>query len=152
MPFLMERGWMEYQIYRQTLGQGVYHKDFGWRWAAEVPTVGAISFSFLLPRKFQPWERKRCSSNSTCPKQNCLHSTPAFCCYRRCFLGPYPQHMEVPRLEVKSELQLLAYTIATRHTGSEPNLQPTPQLLATPDPSPTEQGQGLNLHPHPHGY
>ena len=33
--------------------------------------------------------------------------------------GPYPQHMEVPRLGVKSELQLLAYTTAT----------------ATPDPS-----------------
>ena len=30
-----------------------------------------------------------------------------------CFLGPYVQHMEVPRLGVKSELQLLAYTTAT---------------------------------------
>ena len=32
------------------------------------------------------------------------------------FLGPHPWHMEVPRLGVKSELQLLAYTtaIATR--------------------------------------
>ena len=30
-----------------------------------------------------------------------------------CFLGPHPQHMEVPRLAVKSELQLLAYTTAT---------------------------------------
>ena len=28
-------------------------------------------------------------------------------------LGPYPWHMEVPRLEVESELQLPAYTIAT---------------------------------------
>ena len=28
---------------------------------------------------------------------------------------------------------------------SEPYLQPTPQLTATPDPQPTEQGQGLNL-------
>ena len=35
------------------------------------------------------------------------------------FLGPHPWHMEVPRLEVKSELQPLAYAIAT----------------ATPDPS-----------------
>ena len=33
-----------------------------------------------------------------------------------CFLGPHPQHMEVPRLGVKSELQLQAYAtaIATR--------------------------------------
>ena len=29
------------------------------------------------------------------------------------FLWPYPWHMEVPRLGVKSELQLLAYTTAT---------------------------------------
>ena len=28
------------------------------------------------------------------------------------FLGPHPQHVEVPRLEVESELQLLAYTTA----------------------------------------
>ena len=33
--------------------------------------------------------------------------------------------------------------------GSEPPLQPTPQLTATPDPQPTEQGQGSN--PQPHG-
>ena len=29
------------------------------------------------------------------------------------FLGPHPQHMEVPRLGVELELQLSAYTIAT---------------------------------------
>ena len=29
------------------------------------------------------------------------------------FLGPHVQHMEVPRLEVEWELQLLAYTTAT---------------------------------------
>ena len=29
------------------------------------------------------------------------------------FLGPHPQHMEVPRLGVESELQLPAYTTAT---------------------------------------
>ena len=29
------------------------------------------------------------------------------------FLGPHPQHKEVPRLGVKLELQLLAYTTAT---------------------------------------
>ena len=34
-----------------------------------------------------------------------------FVCF--CFLGPHLRHMEVPRLGVKSELQLLAYTIAT---------------------------------------
>ena len=30
-----------------------------------------------------------------------------------CFLGLHSQHMEIPRLGVESELQLLAYTIAT---------------------------------------
>ena len=30
-----------------------------------------------------------------------------------CFLGPHLQHMEVPRLGVELELQLLAYTTAT---------------------------------------
>ena len=29
------------------------------------------------------------------------------------FLGPHPQHMEVPRLGAESELQLLAYVTAT---------------------------------------
>jgi len=29
------------------------------------------------------------------------------------FLGPYLQHMEIPWLGVKSELQLLAYTTST---------------------------------------
>ena len=30
------------------------------------------------------------------------------------------------------------------NAGSEPSLQPIPQLMATPDPSATEQGQGSN--------
>ena len=36
------------------------------------------------------------------------------------------------------------------NSGSEPRLQPTPQLVATLDTQPAEQGQGLN--PYPHGY
>ena len=35
-----------------------------------------------------------------------------------------------------------------RNSGSEQRLQPTPQLMATPDRQPTEQGQGSNLQPH----
>ena len=30
-----------------------------------------------------------------------------------CFLGPHPRHMEVPRIGVESQLQLLACTTAT---------------------------------------
>ena len=46
------------------------------------------------------------------------------------FREPHLRHMEVPRLGVESELQLLAYT------------------TAVPDPQPTEQHQGLNQRPH----
>ena len=64
------------------------------------------------------------------------------------FLGLHPWHMEVPRLGVYLELQLLAYTTATAmpdpsHVG---HLQP--HLTAMPDPQPTERGQGSNLQPH----
>ena len=34
-------------------------------------------------------------------------------CFVFGFLGPHSQHMEVPRLEVKSELQLQGYATAT---------------------------------------
>ena len=66
-----------------------------------------------------------------------------------CFLGPPPQHMEVPRLGVEMELQLPASTTATATPRSEPRLQPIQQLTATPYPEPTERGQGSN--PQPHG-
>ena len=49
-------------------------------------------------------------------------------------LWPHLWYMEIPRLGVKSELQLPAYATAT----------------ATPDPYPTEWGQGSNPHPHGH--
>ena len=51
------------------------------------------------------------------------------------FLGPYPRHMEVPRLGVQSDLQLLAVGLHHSHsnTGSELRLQPTSQLMAMLD-------------------
>ena len=67
-----------------------------------------------------------------------------------CFLGPHPQHIEVPRPGVESELQLLAYATATAtwevscvcdYTTAHGNTRSS-------DAQPTEQGQGLNLHPH----
>ena len=65
--------------------------------------------------------------------------------------GPYPQHMEVPRLEVKSDLQLLVYTtaIATRDLSHVCNLYHSSWQHWIPNP-PTKRGQGLN--PHPCGY
>jgi len=44
------------------------------------------------------------------------------------FLGLHQQHMEIPRLGVKLELQLLAYTTATT------TMEPVPQLTAALDP------------------
>ena len=49
--------------------------------------------------------------------------------------------MELPGLEVESELQLPAYTTATTiQDPSQVCLQPTPKLTAMLDPWPTEQG------------
>ena len=47
-----------------------------------------------------------------------------------CFLGPHPWHMEVPRLGG----QVGATAASHSHAGSEPHLQPTPQLTPIPDP------------------
>ena len=51
------------------------------------------------------------------------------------FLGLYPWHIEFPRLGVESELQLLAYTIATamQDLSCDYDLY-IPQLMATQDP------------------
>ena len=50
------------------------------------------------------------------------------------FLGLLPQHMEVLRLGVEPELQLLAYTTATGTADPSPHLRPTAQLMDTLDP------------------
>ena len=52
------------------------------------------------------------------------------------FLGPQMQHMEVPRLGVKSELQLPPYTTATATWGSELccDLHHSSQQCQIPDP------------------
>ena len=52
--------------------------------------------------------------------------------------------MVLPRLRVKSELQLPANTTATAsNVGSEPHLRPTPQFMATADPRSTELRPGI---------
>ena len=54
--------------------------------------------------------------------------------YIFCFLGPHPWNMEVPKLGVELELQLLAYTTASAMHNPKLHLQPKPQLMETPDP------------------
>ena len=46
--------------------------------------------------------------------------------------------------QARGLIRAVAAGLCQRHSnsGSEPSLQPTPQLMATPDPYPTEQGQG----------
>ena len=50
------------------------------------------------------------------------------------FLGPQLQHMEVPRLGVESELQLLAHTTATWDPSRICNLHHSSQQCQIPDP------------------
>ena len=49
-------------------------------------------------------------------------------------LGPSPWHMEVPRLRVELELQLLAYTTATAMQDPRLVCDLISQLMATLDP------------------
>ena len=65
-------------------------------------------------------------------------------------LGPDPWHTQVPRLGVKLELQLPGHSHSHSNARSEQCLQPTPQLVTTPDPQPNEWGQGSN--PRSYGY
>ena len=55
-------------------------------------------------------------------------------CFIFIFLGPNPRHMEVPRLGVESELQLLAYTTATATPDLSHVCDIHPQLTEIPDP------------------
>ena len=68
-----------------------------------------------------------------------------------CFLGPHLQDMEVPRLEVKLELQLLAYSTATAMWDLN-WVCSLHHSTALPDPQPTEWGQGSNPYPHEYLY
>ena len=65
-----------------------------------------------------------------------------------CFLGPHLRHIEVPRLGVELEPQLLAYVTAT----VMPDLSRVCYLHHSSqqcqNPQPSEGGQGSNLHPH----
>ena len=51
--------------------------------------------------------------------------------------------------QARGLIRALASGLCQSHNNavSKPHLQPTPQLMATPDPQPTEQAQGLNLQP-----
>ena len=56
-----------------------------------------------------------------------------------CFLGFHQQHLEVPRLAVKPELQLQYPSHSNE--GSEPSLQPTPQLRQCQIPNPLSKAR-----------
>ena len=67
-----------------------------------VPFYLAIKLFFVLDHY-----------NQSCKKHFCLN----FIFFFLIFLGPHPQHMEVPRLGVKLELQTQAYTTTTATLG-----------------------------------
>ena len=83
--------------------------------------VDSIPWQFVLP--ITPWpgrDRREARAIFLLIKSLCLyHGTLPlkmkvfFLSFFFFFLGPHLQHMEVPRLGVKSEIQLLAYTTAT---------------------------------------
>ena len=58
------------------------------------------------------------------------------------FLGPLPRG--IWRFPGQGSNQSCSLCQSHSNAGSEPCLQPTPQLTATPDPQSTEQGQGPN--------
>ena len=59
--------------------------------------------------------------------------------------GPQPQHMEVPRLGVESELQPPAFTTATRDPSRVCDIHPSSRQRCILKP--TDRGQGSNLFP-----
>ena len=69
-----------------------------------------------------------------------LGNSPALSDFFFFFLEPPLQHMEVPRLEVKLELQLLAYARAIA-TPDLSQIYTMPQLAAMPDPYPLSKAK-----------
>ena len=63
------------------------------------------------------------------------------------FLGLLP--MEYNGSQARGWIGAVDTSVHQSHSnmGSELHLQPTSQLMATPDPQPTEQGQGSNPQP-----
>ena len=111
-------------------------------------TLATVSFrTFSSPQKGTSYPSP---PTSPFPHPHPRSKQPLMCIYIYLFvfLGPYLQHMEVPRLG--SRMWAVAPSLRHSHSNgrSEPCLRPTPQLMAMPDPWPTEQGQGSNLHPH----
>ena len=73
----------------------------------EVPRAG---FELMLQLQPAP-QLRQCQILTHCATGNFQFTFCLFVCLFG-FLGPYPWNMEVPRLGVKSKLQLLAYTTA----------------------------------------
>ena len=108
------------------------------------------SLDFFCPccsmQKFPGWGLNHAMAvttpdpSSTEPPGNSNRGFLVFCFFVCVFLGPHLWHMEVPRLGIKLELQLLAYTTA----------------IATQDPSRVcdlhhSSQQRWILNPQPHG-
>ena len=55
-----------------------------------------------------------------------------------------PTHVTCGSSQARGRIGAARLHYSHSNLGSEPHLQPTPQLITMLDPQPTEQGQGLN--------
>ena len=90
------------------------------------------------------------SKSSQLPKYYVQCSVLLFIFYFFVFLFLWAAPAAYGGSQARGRIGAVATGLRQSHSnaGSEPRLQPTPQLMATQDRSPTEQGQGLNLQPH----
>ena len=116
------------------------------------PGVLTIAPSSLFAKNLHCWLFLCCPAEPTqpwrllCAKSKRLHS------FLFLFLSFFrAKTMAYESSQAQGPIRAVASGLHHSHsnTRSEPHLQPTPQLTATPDPSPTERGQGSN--PQPHG-
>ena len=84
-------------------------------WASSCSSNQNLSLGTSICQGFDPKKTKTKNTTHTrkCDKLTIDIENVASCWFFFIFLGPYLWHMEVPRLRVESELQLLAYTTVT---------------------------------------
>ena len=61
--------------------------------------------------------------------------------YLFCFLGPHPRHIGSSQAWSQNRAAAAGLCYSHCSAGSEPRLQPTPQLIATLDPQPTSEAR-----------
>ena len=105
-----------------------------------IKCISRCASSYVLQAKILPhpqgWADLRSSCLEVPQASQCFCHFVFFFWFVFCFLGPHLWHMEVPRLGVESELQLLSYTtvIAMQDRRHICNLHHSSQQCQIPDP------------------